>query len=179
MNGEWSRTERLALYSLIVAVMSIVVALFIPEVRSFLSIKSERTKIDNTQERNINSNVAEYPPAPTSSTESPRATSKQLPNVDISRGVITVPQGPILGDEKNGPYYRNFNDSLERGVAYKYPNNNQVYIYDGQLMHPVASEQAYFRLYGCSGRIRVIDCAPVYEMPSYVANRTLSGEIIR
>lgn len=178
MNGEWSRTERLALYSLIVAVISIILVVFIPEARNFLGLQSEHTKIDS-QGTSSNSNIAGYTPSPMSSTESPRAASKQTSNVQISRGLITVPQGPILGDEINGFYYRNFNNSLEQGVAYKFPNNNQVYIYDGQLMHPVASEQAYFRLYGCSGRIRVIDCAPVYEMPSYVGTQTLSGEIIR
>lgn len=92
---------------------------------------------------------------------------------------MTVPKGPILGDATNGLYYKNETNSLESGVAYKFTRGERVYIYDGELLRPVETPDAYFRFYGCRGAMRVIDCAPVYEMPSSVTAGMLNGESIK
>lgn len=77
----------------------------------------------------------------------------------------TTPSGNILRDGQNGLYYRNPSNTLEIGVAYKYMNNNRVYVYDGQFLRPVASEKAFTDFYSCSTGTEIIQCAPVYEMP--------------
>lgn len=91
----------------------------------------------------------------------------------------TTPRGAMVGGQQYGLYYQNLDNSLEAGVAYKFPNDNTTYIYDGVEFRPVVSEQAYFRFYGCRGNLRVIDCAPVYEMPGYVTSEMLHGPAIR
>lgn len=97
----------------------------------------------------------------------------------VFQSKMTTPQGPILGDGSTGLYYRNYNNSLDVGVAYKFARDQTVYIFDGQKLRRVVSPGAYTRFYGCSANVRVIDCAPVYEMPSSVTNDMLNGELIR
>jgi len=89
-----------------------------------------------------------------------------------------VPRGPILGDANTGLYYRNPDNSLREGLAYKYASAERVYIFTQGELHPVITAQGYFRFYGCNGNMRVIDCAPVYEMPSSVTPNMLRGNPI-
>ena len=91
----------------------------------------------------------------------------------------TTPQGQMLGDATNGLYYANPNNSLQAGVAYKFQRGETVYIFDGQKMRGIATGDAYFNFYGCSKNMRIIDCAPVYLMPSTVTKDMLNGEVMK
>lgn len=84
-------------------------------------------------------------------------------------------------NQNSGPYYKNPDSGLSPGKAYKFPHDPRVYIYQGGKLRPVANGTAYLSHYGCSGGQRVIDCAPVYEMPSNVkpGSDILKGETIR
>ena len=54
-------------------------------------------------------------------------------------------------------------------MAYKYPDNPAVYVYDGQLLQQIESEQAFLDFYGCGNLLgRILQCAPIYERPSFV-----------
>lgn len=134
--------------------------------------------------RNSNSNnpSTDSSVAPTqiqpSATINPSA-NVQSPAQHRFRPKITSPSGPMLGGLENGLYYKNYTNSLEEGVAYKYANSTTVYIYDGRLLRPVATGEAYFKFYGCKGNMRLIDCAPVYEMPASVTPEMLKGEIMQ
>lgn len=110
----------------------------------YLALKPEQSNYQQTQ----------YSPTTTTARQSVTPTKLQPKR--------TVPTGNLLGDTINGNYYLNSQGTLESGVAYKYGNSNRVYIYDGNELHPVANPTAYFNFYGCSGKMRVIDCAPVY-----------------
>jgi len=45
MSSEWTRSERLAVYSLLVALIGVIVALFIPELRARLGLNPERVSL--------------------------------------------------------------------------------------------------------------------------------------
>lgn len=79
---------------------------------------------------------------------------------------ITTPKGEMLGSQSSGLYYKNTTNSYESGVAYKATDSTKVYIYDGKTLRPVSDPASYFRFYGCTGSASVIECAPVYEMPT-------------
>lgn len=91
----------------------------------------------------------------------------------------TTPQGAMLGDAANGIYYANTDNSLQAGVAYKFQKGETVYIYDGEKMRGVATASAFFNFYGCNGNTRIVDCAPVYLMPSFVTKDMLNGEVMK
>jgi len=97
----------------------------------------------------------------------------------VFRPKKTVPRGQMLGDAANGLYYANPSNSLEAGVAYKFSKGEAVYIYDGQKMRGVSTGDAYFNFYGCSKNMRIIDCAPVYLMPTSVTGDMLNGEVMK
>jgi hypothetical protein len=50
--SEWTRAERLALYSLLVAIIAVIVALFIPEFRRILGLSSESVRGSSQVESN-------------------------------------------------------------------------------------------------------------------------------
>lgn len=104
--------------------------------------------------------------------------SEVTPNSEF-RAKRTTPQGAMLGDAANGLYYANPANSLESGVAYKFQKGETVYIYDGKKLRGVATSSAYFNFYGCTGNMRIIDCAPVYLMPSSVTKDMLDGEVMK
>jgi hypothetical protein len=66
MNGEWTRIERLALYTLLIAIVGVLVALFIPEIRRML-LSSEQSLISpnglptDTSTKNTPPTSSEFP----------------------------------------------------------------------------------------------------------------------
>lgn len=111
--------------------------------------------------------------------ESSTQTYSSQASTEPFRPKKTVPKGQLQGDPATGMYYRNYSNSLEVGVAYKFHHNETVYIYDGKKLRGVATGKAYNDFYGCPRNIHVGDCAPIYLMPSFVNKDMLDGEIMK
>lgn len=115
----------------------------------------------------------------TSRSNSSAVNTKQDVQPEPLKAKMTTPRGPILGqDTGRGLYYRNYNDTLETGVAYKYTTDNTVYVYDGTFLRNVGSEEAFKQFYSCpSSTVTIIHCAPIYEMPSSVTTNMIKGQL--
>ncbi len=113
-----------------------------------------------------------------------------LTKVDAIASTVAAVNSNSAGDTETGnkeivsngnPHYANPGGKLIENKAYKLPGPARVYIYQAGKLRPVDSESAYFKFYGCAGNQRVIDCAPVYVLPSGIdVNSTkYKGEVIK
>lgn len=108
---------------------------------------------NSTPQRSVSNTTAS---APTSTLDSATLLPKR-----------TTPRGEMQ-NSGCGQFYKNYDNSLETGVAYKYASNPKVYVYDGRFMRSIDTERAFLDFYSCGNIPRIIDCAPIYEMPSIV-----------
>jgi hypothetical protein len=83
MNGEWTRAEKLAMYSLIVAIVGVLVALFIPELRRTLSLNPERDLISPNNSP-TNASTIHTPPASTEASKQRREKRIETKTVTVS-----------------------------------------------------------------------------------------------
>src|ERR1041384_1989248 len=83
MRSEWTRAERLAFYSLLVAIIGVLVALFFPELRERLGLKSKGVSISSS---NQPTNASTPNTAPTSTGESTqkRETRTETKTITVS-----------------------------------------------------------------------------------------------
>lgn len=123
------------------------------------------------------SNVSSITSTPRANSTNANATQDIQP--EPLKAKVTTPRGQILGgDTGRGLYYKNYENTLETGVAYKYATDNTVYVYDGKFLRNVVSEEAFKRFYSCpSNTVTIINCAPIYEIPSFVTTNMIQGQL--
>jgi hypothetical protein len=83
MRSEWTRAERLAFYSLLVAIIGVLVALFFPELRERLGLKSKGVSISSSNQP-TNASTPNTPPTSTDESTQKRETRTETKTITVS-----------------------------------------------------------------------------------------------
>ena len=83
MNSEWARSEKLALYALCVAIIGVLVAVFIPELRNRLGLNPERVAISPSNPA-IDASTPNAPPASTDARKEKSEKAIEIKTVTVS-----------------------------------------------------------------------------------------------
>jgi hypothetical protein len=102
---------------------------------------------------------------------------RKVIGLDVRDSIQTIPAStPIMSKPAATPSI----PGLFVGESYKFPDDDTVYYYDSDhKLHPVATGEAYFRIYNCP-EARFDRCHTVQLMPSAIHKNSpiLNGSVI-